>query len=258
MPLVSMKIRSEYRIESLTPKTFSGALRVIKEELWQNEAVSIATEVNKNPKAAEELLELCADAALDGVSLVAVVVKTGEVVAAIFNKIKVKTPSEKPFFEIFMKERCTQASSRALVNFMADVEGRCNLFELYNVDCIFDLMFLATLREHKKQKLGTLLCIYSTEVARKVRDGFVVPINVADLGPKYSHLKKSKPIETYPKICQFLCTVKETQKIVKNNKLKVHLMVPLSEYVFDGKRYTERIGDEDATCQIAALPLYES
>ncbi|CAH2091291.1 unnamed protein product [Euphydryas editha] len=231
----------------------------MKEALWQNEVVSIATEVNKNPKAAEELLELCADAALDGVSLVAVVVKTGEVVTALFNKIKVKTPSEKTFFEIFMTERCTQASSRALVNFMADVDGGCNLFELYNVDCSFDLMFLATLREYRKQNLGTLICKYSVEIARKVRDGFVVPINVADLGPKYSHLKKTtKPIEPYPKICQVLCTVKESQKIVEKLKFKVHLTVPLSLYVYDGKRFTERIGDEDAICQISALPLYES
>lgn len=61
----------------------------MKEALWKDEAVSIATKVNENPQAMEELLELCADAALDGVSLVAVAVKTGEVCSAIFNKIKV-------------------------------------------------------------------------------------------------------------------------------------------------------------------------
>lgn len=61
----------------------------MKEALWKDEAVSIATKVNENPLAMEELLELCADAALDGVSLVAVAVKTGEVCSAIFNKIKV-------------------------------------------------------------------------------------------------------------------------------------------------------------------------
>lgn len=50
--------------------------------------MSIGTEVNKNPAAAEELLELCADAALDGVSLVAVTTDTREVVAASFNKLQ--------------------------------------------------------------------------------------------------------------------------------------------------------------------------
>lgn len=51
--------------------------------------MSIGSEVNKDLKAAQELLELCADAALDGVSLVAVVVDTGEVVAVAFNKLQV-------------------------------------------------------------------------------------------------------------------------------------------------------------------------
>ncbi|XP_045452168.1 uncharacterized protein LOC123661225, partial [Melitaea cinxia] len=247
----------EYKIESLTPATFPGALRVMKEALWKDEAVSIATKVNENPQAAEELLELCADAALDGVSLVAVAVKTGEVCSAMFNKIKVKWPSEKLFFEIFREERCTQTSSRALVNFMADVDRRCNLFELYNVDCSLDLMFLATLQEYRKQKLGTLLCQYSIEVVRKVRDGAVVSISVADLGPKYSHLKKPKPIDTYPKICQALVTVKETQNMFEKMKFKVHLTVSFSEHVFDGKKYTERLGDENAVYQVTALPLYE-
>lgn len=49
----------------------------------------IGTEVNKNPVAAEELLELCADAALDGVSLVAVATNSGEVAAVTFNKLQV-------------------------------------------------------------------------------------------------------------------------------------------------------------------------
>lgn len=45
--------------------------------------------MNINPIAAEELLELSADAALDGVSVVAVEISTGEVVSACFNKLQV-------------------------------------------------------------------------------------------------------------------------------------------------------------------------
>lgn len=66
--------------------------QVIREAFCQDESVCIGTEVNKNPVAAEELLELCADAALDGVSLVAVATDTGEVVSAAFNKLQVCDP----------------------------------------------------------------------------------------------------------------------------------------------------------------------
>lgn len=62
---------------------------MIKEAFCQDEAAAVGSEVNKNPVAAEELMELCADAALDGASLVAVDVNTKEVAAAVFNKIQV-------------------------------------------------------------------------------------------------------------------------------------------------------------------------
>ncbi|XP_034831087.1 uncharacterized protein [Maniola hyperantus] len=247
----------KYRIESLSPTTFPGALGVIRDAFCQDEYVSIGAEVNKNPKAAEELLELCADAALDGVSLVAVEVSTGEVVSVSFNKIQIQTldASEKPFFEIFAEERCTQASSRSLIQFMANVDARCNFFEKFGVDCSLELMFLATLREHRKKKLATLLSKYSIDVARKVKDGPFAPIEVKDLGPKYSHLQPRKPIETYPKICQAIWTSEGSQRIGKALNFTVHLTVPFSEFVFDGKTYSDRIGDDSAFCEVAALIL---
>lgn len=63
--------------------------QVIRDAFFPDETVCIGTEVNKNPAAGEELLELCADAALDGVSLVAVEIRTVEVVSACFNKLQV-------------------------------------------------------------------------------------------------------------------------------------------------------------------------
>lgn len=66
-------------------------LQVIKDSFCQDEAVSIGSEVNKNLVAAQELLELCADAALDCVSLVAIDTNSGQVVAVAFNKLQVIT-----------------------------------------------------------------------------------------------------------------------------------------------------------------------
>ncbi|CAK1586313.1 unnamed protein product [Parnassius mnemosyne] len=254
----SVIISDKYRIECLSPATIEGALRVIKESFCQDEYVSIGSEVNKNPVAAEELLELCADAALDGVSLVVVELSTEEVVAVAFNKIQVQSSSvsEKPFFEIFAEERCTQESSRSLIQFMAIVDGRCNLFEKYGVDCSLEIMFLATLREHRKQKLGTLLCKYSVDLARKLKDGPITKITVDNLGPKYKMIKPREPNKTYPKICQAIWTSIGSQKIGKALDFTVHLTVPLKEFVYDGKPYTERIGDDSAFCEVVAKALY--
>ncbi|CAB3260392.1 unnamed protein product [Arctia plantaginis] len=246
----------KYRIESLSAATFHGALRVIKESFCQDETVSIGTEINKNETAADELLELCADAALDGVSAVAVHIETGEVAAAAFNKLQVATtdPSEKPFFEIFAAERCTQASSRALIEFMADVDGRCNLFEKFGVDCSLEIMFLATLQHHRFNKLGTILCKISVEIARKLKNGPVSVITVKDFGPKYSFMPEREAVKKVPKIVQAIWTAEPTQKIGKALDFKVFLTVPFTEYSYNGKTFSERVG-ANVTCEVAAIIL---
>ncbi|CAG9561079.1 unnamed protein product [Danaus chrysippus] len=230
---------------------------IIKEDFFKEEVVSIACEVNKNLKAIEELLELCADAALDCVSVVAVVVETGEVAAVLFNKIQVQSTdaSEKPFFAIFAEERCSQTSSRSLVEFMVDVDGRCNFFEKYNVDCSFELMFFGTKSTHRRRGLAKLLIQSSINIARKYKDLNMTQLCVNDLGPKYAHLMPHKPYGTYPKICQAIMTAEGTRRIAKALKFTVHLTLPLSKFVFNGKTYTERIGEESSFCEVVALAL---
>lgn len=246
----------KYSIESLSATTFPGALRVITESFFQDETVCIGTEVNKNPVAAEELLELCADVALDGVSLVAIAIDSGEVVSVAFNKIQVATPdpSEKPFFEIFAEERCTQPSSRALIEWMAEIDGKCNFFEKYNIDCSLEIMFLATLREHRHRRLGRDLCSASIELAKKLKNGPVSQMSVQDLGPKYSHMPARKPINKVPKICQALWTAEPTQKIGKALNFEVGMRVSFNEFYYDGKSYGERLGRE-VFAEAAAIRL---
>ncbi|KAJ8716225.1 hypothetical protein PYW08_013510 [Mythimna loreyi] len=246
----------KYRIESLSAATFPGALKVIREAFCQDESVCIGTEVNKNPVAAEELLELCADAALDGVSLVAVAIDTGEVAAAAFNKLQEATSdsSEKPFFEVFAEERCTQPSSRALIEWMAEVDGRCNFFEKYNVDCSLEIMFLATLREHRFHKLGTILCKTSIELGKKLKNGPVAQMTVQDLGPSYSNMAARKPVAKIPKICQALWTAEPTQKIGKALNFDVGLRVSFNDFYYNGKSYGDRLGKE-VFAEAAALRI---
>ncbi|VVD04189.1 unnamed protein product [Leptidea sinapis] len=146
---------------------------VIKESFCQDEYVSIGCEINKNPKAADELLQLCADAALDGAS---------------------------------------------------------------------------------GNRIGRYLCEESIKAAKRHKNGPVAPIAVEDMGPKYSMLKARKPLTTFPKICSAIWTSPYSQKIGKTLNFKVHMTVPLSEFMHDGKSYSERIG-APVFCQIAAIPL---
>lgn len=76
--------------ESLTEDTLEGALNVIRESFFVHESVCKGVALISEAGAAEELEELCLDAAKDGVSVVAVEVATGEVVGVAFNKIQVE------------------------------------------------------------------------------------------------------------------------------------------------------------------------
>ncbi|KAI8426512.1 hypothetical protein MSG28_005322 [Choristoneura fumiferana] len=227
----------KYRIESLSAATFPGALRVIREAFCQDEAVSIGSEVNKDPAAIEELLELCADAALDGVSLVAVAVDSGDVVA------------------VFVEERCNRPSSRSLIQFMSNVDARCNLFEKYQAECSLEIMFLATLREHRGHNLGTILCKLSIDLAKKLKEGPVANMSLTDLGPKFSHMKPREVTKIVPKICQAIWTGEATQKIGRKLGFKVEVKAMMSEFIYNGKTYADRLGDQSSFSELASIVL---
>nr|XP_049706935.1 uncharacterized protein LOC110370168 isoform X1 [Helicoverpa armigera] len=246
----------KYRIESLSAAKFPGALKVLKDYFLKDEAVCIGTAVDQDPLAQEELLELCADAALDGLSVVAVDNDSGEVVSVVFNKLQEK-PSEtsgKTFFEIFTEERCKRPSSREMMDFMVDLDARCNFFERYGVDCCSELMFLGTHRAHRQKGLAKLVCKTSMELAKKLKDGPVAPMTIEDLGPKYSFMKPRKPVKKPPQLCHALWSAVGSKKVGQDLGFEVIIDVPLKEFVFDGKPYSERIGAE-TTCEGAAIRI---
>ncbi|CAH0584160.1 unnamed protein product [Chrysodeixis includens] len=243
----------KYRVESLSAATFPGATKVLTDHFFLDENVCIGTEVDKNPEAGEEQLELIADAALDGLSLVAVEVETGEVVSVLFNKLQVapSDSSEKSFFEVFAEERCKHPASRAVVDFMIDLDARCNYFEKYGVDCGIELMYMGTHREHRQKGLAKLLGQTTLELAKKYRGGPYKKMTVEDLGPKYSFIKPRKPITKDPKICTGLWSAIGSSRVGKALGFEVLLKVDLKDFFYNGKSYTDRIG-ADAFCEGAA------
>ncbi|KAI8426510.1 hypothetical protein MSG28_005322 [Choristoneura fumiferana] len=324
------QMRRKYRIESLSAATFPGALKVIREAFFQDEAVCIGTEIHKDPEAIEELLELCASAALDGVSLVAVArQKERYMTPTPFTSMELRYPSpvasdstEKTFLDLF-EERNTRPSCLSLVHFIKDVEGRCNFFEKYHADCCLDItwlavireafcqdeavsigsevnkdpaaieellelcadaaldgvslvavavdsgdvvavyqaecsleiMFLATLREHRGHNLGTILCKLSIDLAKKLKEGPVANMSLTDLGPKFSHMKPREVTKIVPKICQAIWTGEATQKIGRKLGFKVEVKAMMSEFIYNGKTYADRLGDQSSFSELASIVL---
>ncbi|XP_076384135.1 uncharacterized protein LOC143261998 [Megalopta genalis] len=79
----------EIEFESLTEDTLEGALQVIRKSFFPNESICKAVNLISAPCSVRALEELCVEIAKDGVSIVAVDVKTEEVVGVVLNKIKI-------------------------------------------------------------------------------------------------------------------------------------------------------------------------
>ncbi|XP_014611832.1 PREDICTED: uncharacterized protein LOC106791018 isoform X1 [Polistes canadensis] len=233
--------------ESLTNDTLSGALNVIRTSFCTQESVSKVVNVVSEPGAVDELIELCLDAAKDGVSVVAIEVETGEIVGALFNKIQVAgNPTEKTSFERF-SESCKYKSSKALVDFMVDIDSRFNLFKHYNAKCILEIMFLAVLPEYSKRRIGELLVSSSLEIARELKRGeqTKIPVLVKDYNSIINY-------DAIPTLASAIGTSNYSTKIFVKLGFEILLSISFDNFEFDGKKYSEILNNEHKDCSLNA------
>ncbi|CAL7942143.1 unnamed protein product [Xylocopa violacea] len=236
--------------ESLTNETLEGALDVIRKSFFVYECVSRGVDLLSEPGASEELEQLCLDAAKDGISVVAVDVDTGEVIGVAFNKMQVlKSSTEKSAFEIF-SENCKHKSSKALIDFMIDADARINMFKHYNTDCIFEIMFLATLPSNQKRRIGELLVSTSIEVAKELKKGNSVKTPVTINGDS-----TIQNLEAVPSLVSAIMTSNYSQKIAAKCGFEKLITISYKDFSFNGKTYSERIGDEHLNCCLVAKRL---
>ncbi|XP_024881101.1 uncharacterized protein LOC112460579 isoform X1 [Temnothorax curvispinosus] len=240
----------QIEFESLTDETLEGALDVIKKSFFLYESVSIGVELNSEPGASEELKELCLYAAKDGVSVVAIDITTNEVVGVAFNKIQVSAnSSEKSFFERF-SDNCRYKSSKALVDFMINVDSRVNLFKHYYVDCILEIMFIATLPTYGKRRIGEMLITSSLELGEELRRDKNVRIPITIHGSD-----EVTNADAVPALVSAIMTSNYSYRIAMKLHFDVLLEVSYDEFEFNGKKYSERVGQEHRQAVLVAKRL---
>ncbi|KOX73397.1 hypothetical protein WN51_14443 [Melipona quadrifasciata] len=237
--------------ESLTNDTLEGALDVIRKSFFIYENVCKGVDLLSEPGASKELEELCLETAKDGVSVVAVDVNSREVIGVAFNKIQLlNSSSKKSAFEIF-SENCKYKSSKALVDFMINMDTRINLFKHYNTDCIFEIMFLSTLPNYQKRKIGELLISTSIEVAKQLKKRNIVKIPVI-----INDDNKIHNLEALPNLVSALMTSNYSQKIAVKCGFENLMSISFEEFEFKGKTFSERIGNEHRNCVLVSKRLF--
>lgn len=149
---------------------------------------------------------------------------------------KLKTPG-KPgapaFFEWFKNDRCQSDSSRAFIEFMIVLDSKLDLFEHYNVDCIFESMFLATLPSSERKGIGRWLTHFSYEFAQTIGRGEYLEL-VSD---------EVRSSGKRPQVFSAIYSSAFSQKIGRRLQLDEHTEVLYDDLYFKGISYAKRINN---------------
>ncbi|XP_060647711.1 uncharacterized protein LOC132785575 [Drosophila nasuta] len=222
----------KYEIRSLAKADLEEALDVLNDSFFLNESVCNACEINlpQNAQARQELRELCRITAQDGVSLLARHVESGRIVAVSFNKIQfAPPPGEDNFFVKFLKEQVHSPQALRLMDYMITMDSKIDVCAVYNMDCVNELMFLATLPEFGRLGLGRSLVDVTIQFTQELSQGK----GLEDIAEELRELR--------PAAVTALWTSVFTQKIGKDVGFTVLNTVPYSEFEYNGKRFDERI-----------------
>ena len=118
---------------------------------------------------------------------------------------------------------------------MITMDAKVDLFKQFEVDCLLEIMFLATLPEMEGKGVGTQLVASSIELAKLLKQG-----QATENLPQDSIHKR-------PQLVSSLFTSRISQKVGKKNNFKEINEVPHDEFVFRGKSYSDRIGPDHPT-----------
>lgn len=157
--------------------------------------------------------------------------------------------SEKSFFERF-SDNCQYKSSKGLVDFMINIDSRINLFKHYYVNCILEIMFLATLPTYGKRRIGEMLITSSLELGKELNRGENVRIPITIQGSN-----EMTNADVMPALASAIMTSSYSCRIASKLHFDILLEVSYDDFEFNGKKFSERIGQEHPQCNLVAKRL---
>lgn len=110
------------------------------------------------------------------------------------------------------------------MNYMIIADSRIDIFEKFQVDSLFEIMFLAVIPEYWRNGIGYQLCKYSVQLAQQ--------INL--------------------KLVSSLFTGRNTIEIGKKLGFEVVVEESFKNFSFNGKTFAERNGDENLVYHLSA------
>jgi len=133
---------------------------------------------------------------------------------------------------------------------MINVDSQINLFEHYGVKCIFEIMFLATLPAYGKRRIGEMLVSSSLEIGKELRHDKNVRIPVTIHGSN-----EVTNTDAVPSLASAIMTSNYSYRIAMKLRFDELLKISYDKFEFNGKKFSERIGQEHRQCVLVAKRL---
>lgn len=113
------------------------------------------------------------------------------------------------------------------MNYMIEADSRVDVFEIFNINSLMEIMFIAVLPEYGRQGIGYDLCKYSIDIAKN--------LNI--------------------KLITALWTGRNTQVIGRKLGFDVVYEESFNKFSFNGKTFAERVQDENLTYHVGAKKI---
>lgn len=191
------------------------------------------TEVNKCDQAKADLSLLCLQTAKDGISLLARDKLTGEIVGILFNKIQfpAENSDEPSYFEDFRDNICRSKSSKALMSYMIEMDSKVDVFDMYKIDCLVELMFTGVIPKYEKRGIGTKLSEVAIMIAKGLKEG------------KYRDLLADHVKDKIPQLVAVLWTSSYSQKVGEKLGFTTLHTESYENFSYEGQTFASRIGE---------------
>jgi GNAT superfamily N-acetyltransferase len=137
--------------------------------------------------------------------------------------------NQQPYFEKF-RDTCQTENSKALMQFMIDVDAKIDMFATCKIDCLFEVMTLVVLPEYGQHGIGRKLVENSIRLAQCLKDGECFQ----ELSTKY---RKSRP-----QAVSAIFSSRFSQKIGTYLRFETLAEIFYTDCAFNGKTYAEQIG----------------
>ncbi|XP_059613830.1 uncharacterized protein LOC132259953 [Phlebotomus argentipes] len=164
----------EIIIQLCNPKEdLEGVLHVLREGYMKSANTFIAFELDK-PEASEARLEyeeMVKAVLFAGLSVVAREVRSNKIIGICLSHIHSRLqPGEQSFFEKF-RDNSENKLIKDLLNFRIAKHKQINLFDMYNVDHYFEIVYGVTLPEYRRQDIAYHFVESTLVMAKETAEG---------------------------------------------------------------------------------------